>query len=177
MTLLKVIGTEVNAATLGPQSFTGNTANVTGNHIPFASGQRFVNGQIVTYSVATGNTPLTGLTNGASYYTVFANTTNLCLANTLGGANLAISTACASVSETGHSLFAANSLGNIQNIRVINLVAASLLHISSNAVPAVELATITVTNSEVLYLQKNATDTVWCNGTLAISVAPIALKG
>jgi len=175
MTLLKVLGSEVNAAQLGPQSINGNTAGITGNRIVIAN-QRFVNGQILTYTVVTGNTVATGLANNTNYYAVYANSSSLGLANTLGGANLTISTACASVSETGHTLFAANTLGNIQNIRIFNLGAANLIHISD--ISGSEIATITVTNNEVLYLQKAASDTVWCNGGLStINVAPIALKG
>lgn len=62
---------------------------------------RFALGDIVTYTVAAGNTAVGGLTNAASYYVVFANTTTLALSDTSGGANINLT---ATVSETGHTL-------------------------------------------------------------------------
>lgn len=174
MPILKVLGQEINIAQLGTEAFNGNTAGVTGNRIVIAN-QRFVNGQILTYSVSAGNTTVNGLTNGANYYSVYANNSSLGLALTLGGANLTINTACTSTSETGHKLFAANNFGNAQVVRVFNLAAANLVRISNAS--GNEYATITVTNSEVLYLNKAATDTVWCNGQITINAAPIVLKG
>lgn len=61
----------------------------------------FQNNDYVTYTVATGNTALTGLTSGSKYYVVGANSTGLKLAATPGGAPIVLTRG---VSETGHSL-------------------------------------------------------------------------
>ena len=173
MTLLKILGAETAANAAGPQTFNGNTAGVTGNRVVITN--RFANGQQLVYSVATGNTAVTGLANGSTYYAVSANSIGLNLSATLGGANLAISTACTSAAETGHTLFGVVSQGNIQTIRAYNTNAANTLYISSNT--GALLGSITVTNTEVLYIQKGMTDTLWCNGASAVNVAPVALKG
>ena len=61
----------------------------------------FLAGDKLTYTVATGNTVVGGLTSGAQYYVVAANTTTIQLSETKGGAAIDLT---ASVSETGHSL-------------------------------------------------------------------------
>lgn len=58
-------------------------------------------GDLVTYTVAAGNTAVGGLTSGTSYYIVAANTTTVQLGTTLGGAAINLTS---SVTETGHSL-------------------------------------------------------------------------
>lgn len=55
----------------------------------------------VTYSVAAGNTVISGLTSGASFFVVSANSTGIKLASSVGGSAINIT---AGVSETGHSL-------------------------------------------------------------------------
>lgn len=62
---------------------------------------RFAVGDRLTYTVAAGNTAVGGLTNAASYFVVFANTTTLALSSSAGGANIDLT---ATVSETGHTL-------------------------------------------------------------------------
>jgi hypothetical protein len=61
----------------------------------------FVNNDILTYTVAAGNTAVGGLTNAASYFVVEANSTVIQLALTQGGAAINVT---ASVTETGHTL-------------------------------------------------------------------------
>lgn len=56
---------------------------------------------LVTYTVAAGNTAITGLTNGSSFFVVSANSTGIKLASTRGGSAIDIT---AGVNETGHSL-------------------------------------------------------------------------
>lgn len=65
------------------------------------SSNPFINNDIVTYLVAAGNTALTNLANGSSYYVVSANSTGVKLANAAGGSAINLT---AGVSETGHSL-------------------------------------------------------------------------
>ena len=62
----------------------------------------FQNGDKVLYSVAAGNTAVTGLTANTYYYVVGANSTGVQLALTVGGA--AINVTATAVSETGHTL-------------------------------------------------------------------------
>jgi hypothetical protein len=59
------------------------------------------NGDKVTYTVNSGNTALTGLTSGALYYVVGANTTGVKLSATSGGDSIVLTPG---VSEAGHSL-------------------------------------------------------------------------
>lgn len=65
------------------------------------SSNPFVNGDVVQYLVAAGNTAIGGLTNASSYYVVGANSTVLQLATTSGGAAINVT---AGISETGHTL-------------------------------------------------------------------------
>jgi hypothetical protein len=59
------------------------------------------NNDVVMYLVSTGNTAITGISNGTSYYVINANTTALQLASTLGGLPLNLT---AGLSQTGHQL-------------------------------------------------------------------------
>jgi hypothetical protein len=58
------------------------------------------NNDVVTYSVAAGNTALTGLANGSTYYVVGANSSGIELSSTRGGTSIVLTPG---VSETGHS--------------------------------------------------------------------------
>lgn len=61
-----------------------------------------VNGDIVQYIVSPGNTVVTGLSNGSSYYVVNStSSTTLQLSETSGGAAINVT---ATISETGHTL-------------------------------------------------------------------------
>lgn len=62
---------------------------------------KFLVGDQLTYTVAAGNTAVTGLANNGTYYVSFANTTTIALSDRYGGANIDIT---ATVSETGHTL-------------------------------------------------------------------------
>lgn len=171
MTYIKILGPELNVSTLGPQGFTGNTNKVATNIITVTN--RFTNGQALVYTVAAGNTALTGLTNGVTYFAVNSVSTGLSLANTFGGSILTISTACTSVAETGHTLFGVNNMNNAQVLRILNLGAANSVHIC--AANNTEYANLTSVNSEVLYIQKTMSDTLWANGS--ISAAPVSVRG
>lgn len=86
--------------------FTSNTFNAnadvdaTNEFITIASNP-FVNGDVVTYTVAAGNTAVGGLTSGNSYYVVAANSTGLKLSLTSGGSAIDLTKG---PTETGHTL-------------------------------------------------------------------------
>lgn len=66
-----------------------------------SANSKFLVNDRVTYTVATGNTAVGGLTSGTTYFIQAANTTTVKLSATQGGAAIDLT---ASVSETGHSL-------------------------------------------------------------------------
>jgi hypothetical protein len=76
-------------------------ANTT-EFITTASAHGFSNGDLVQYRTSTGNTALSGLTNAASYYVRYSNTTAFVLSATETGANLNLTSAASG--ETGHTL-------------------------------------------------------------------------
>lgn len=61
----------------------------------------FQNNDIVTYTVATGNTAVAGLTNATSYFVVYANSTGLSLSSDRAGTRLTLTPG---LGETGHTL-------------------------------------------------------------------------
>lgn len=91
---IKGTGTE---ATFNANS---GVANAT-EFITTTSPHSFVNGDIVVYSVRTGNTALTALSVGAAYYVKAANSTALQLSDTANGTAIDLT---ASLNETGHRL-------------------------------------------------------------------------
>ena len=92
------------------QTFNANTA-VTGgtgaganNIIALSTANVFVAGDQIVYSVASGNTPLTGLSSNTTYYVQFANTTHVALSptsNTDSANRIALTKG---LTETGHIL-------------------------------------------------------------------------
>lgn len=93
-----------NTAVYKDATFNANTGvNGTTDFITTGTNHGFSNGDIVQYRTSTGNTAIGGLTNAASYYVRYANsTTGLALSETATGANVDIT--ATSVSETGHTL-------------------------------------------------------------------------
>lgn len=80
--------------------FNGNTA-VTGGAITLSNANtKFLVGDKVTYAGNTLSTPV-GLTDNTLYYVSFANTTVIKLAATLGGANIAITSAAGDNTTAG----------------------------------------------------------------------------
>ena len=82
-----------------------------------SANSKFLVGDQLTYSVNTGNTAVGGLTSGASYYVVAANTTTIKLASTPNGTAIDLT---AGVTETGHNLIgttatATATVGGAQN--------------------------------------------------------------
>jgi len=93
--------------TVGNISYSNSTFNAssgvngTTEFITTSAAHSFANGDVVKYIVAAGNTVVSGLANGTTYYVVGANSTALQLAATSGGSALNIT---AGSSETGHTL-------------------------------------------------------------------------
>jgi len=93
-----------NTAVYKDATFNANTGvNGTTEFITTGASHGFSNGDLVTYILATGNTTVTGLTSGNTYYVRYANsTTGLALSATATGANVDLT--ATAVSETGHTL-------------------------------------------------------------------------
>jgi hypothetical protein len=93
-----------NSVVLGTAaSFNANTGvNGTTDYITTLSAHGFTNGEFVQYTVAAGNTALSGLSNASYYFVVGANSTAFQLSTTYGGSNVNIT--ASATSETGHTL-------------------------------------------------------------------------
>jgi len=87
----------VYASTFNANSGVANTTE----YITTTTAHNFSNGDIVVYTVSTGNTTLTGLTNNTSYFILNANSTAFQLANSYTSSAINIT---AGLSESGHTL-------------------------------------------------------------------------
>jgi hypothetical protein len=85
-------------------TFNANTqVNGTAETIAIAAANTYFSVEdAVTYTVASGNTAVSGLTSATKYYVSFANATHLALASTRTGANINLT--ASTISETGHIL-------------------------------------------------------------------------
>jgi len=89
------------------QTFNSNTAVTAGtgggsnNVITLATAGSFVANDLITYTVSTGNTTISGLTSGTTYYVEFANATVVALKATAAGSRIALTKG---PNETGHTL-------------------------------------------------------------------------
>ena len=86
--------------------FAGNTANVNTTTDVIEIGANagfFVNGDIVTYTVAAGNTAIGGLTNNAQYYIVNASSTTIQLSLSPTGSAIDL-TSAAATAQAGHGI-------------------------------------------------------------------------
>jgi hypothetical protein len=93
-----------------PSAITFNAnSGVTANSIVLGASQVFANGDVVTYRVAEGNTALTTLTTGTSYYVVGTNSTSIKLSTTLGGDHIALTKGA---TEAGHSVTGQRATAN-----------------------------------------------------------------
>lgn len=102
----------VNTATFNANSGVANTTD----YITTAAAHNFVNGDIVVYTVSTGNTALTNLTNGFSYFVRSANTTAFQLATTEKSTNINLT---AGANETGHTFTRYHGLVNTNVVRYV----------------------------------------------------------
>jgi hypothetical protein len=151
--------TIVGTAQFTNATFNANTgANGTTEFITTTAPHGFSNGDEVVYVVASGNTALTGLTNGNTYYIVASNTTSFQLENTIGGGALDIT--ASSTSETGHTISRTDATaGQNANTRLNAL--ANLINITDkleigNTSLGIQYMTITALSNAVT----NATHSV-----------------
>jgi len=84
------------------KTFNANTGVAANGAITISGAGVFIANDIVTYAVATGNTKITELTSGSTYYIKSSNSTAVYLTASVGGA--AITLTPSTISETGHSL-------------------------------------------------------------------------
>lgn len=94
-------GSNVSISTSISEYFNPNTGINTNNFISISS-NKFVNGELLVYSVSSGNTIPVGLSNGYVYYAVYSNSSGLCLSQSFNGPNVNIIPS--TVSEIGHNL-------------------------------------------------------------------------
>lgn len=80
---------------------TGGTGGGANNTIALATSGSFVANDLITYTVASGNTAVGGLASGTTYYVDFANATVVALKPTLTGSRIALTKG---LSQTGHTL-------------------------------------------------------------------------
>jgi len=128
--------------------------------ITTSSPHTFVNTDIVIYSIRTGNTALSALSDGAAYCVIGANSTALQLANTANGAAINLT---AGLNQTGHVL--TKSLGsgvivgytnrtatgnvmgsNAQYVGVVDILQPFIATPYANVVGAITNTTATVAN-------------------------------
>lgn len=102
--IAKPANTTFNAST----AVTGGTGNGANNVITVSSAAAFVANDVITYYVAAGNTAISPLVSGTSYYVQFANSTVVALSTTKGGSRIALTQGS---SETGHSLQGQQAVG------------------------------------------------------------------
>ncbi|CAB5221497.1 hypothetical protein UFOVP245_170 [uncultured Caudovirales phage] len=86
------------AVTAGPSTGLVTDAN---SSITVSSAGSFATGDAIIYRVAAGNTAISGLTSGTTYYVQAANSTWLGLSATSGGSRITLTKG---VTETGHTL-------------------------------------------------------------------------
>lgn len=77
---------------------TGGGAN---SVIALATAGNFAANDTITYSVSAGNTALSGLTSGTTYYVQFANATHVALSETLAGSRITLTKG---LTQNGHFL-------------------------------------------------------------------------
>jgi hypothetical protein len=92
-----------NVAISAPQAFSFDANAAVSNTADFITiaNNVFQNNDVAVYTVAAGNTALSGLTNNTSYYVVSANSTGLKLSSTLNGSAINITSGS---TESGHFL-------------------------------------------------------------------------
>ena len=155
-------------------TFNANTgvANTT-EFITTAAAHGFTDGDLVLYTVATGNTAVSGLTNGTTYFVVSSNTTALKLSASYGGSAINLT---AGVTETGHTLtpqrIRFSNSGNIDtsiglaNVGSLRVLGAAIVNGATTIGGA-----FTVNNTAAL---GNTTITGFANVTTTLQVGGVA---
>ena len=94
-----------SAVTAGPSTGLATDANST---ITTAAARAFNAGDLVTYRVATGNTTISGLVSGTTYYVQHSNTTVIALSEISGGSRITLTKG---LTETGHAIQGVTATG------------------------------------------------------------------
>lgn len=151
-----------SAAFVNAASATFNALSAVSNTSEFitVSSNPFVNNDVITYTVASGNTAVGGLTSGSTYYVVQANSTGVKLSTTEGGSAINLT---ASVNETGHTLNAATRIAAGDLIRVYNP-----LNPNTSLVAPVTFANTTQIITSVTLSSSNAQHTAFITNGLRI---------
>jgi len=177
-----------SSGSIAPQStstfnaLTG-VANTT-EYITTSSAHAFVNGDVVTYLVATGNTAVSGLSNNTTYYVVGANSTALQLASSLGGAALNLT---AGVSQTGHSLTSQvilshnriTATGATANVGVLNVIGGiANSNVNGNVVFDTDLLFLDATNNRIGFknTSPSSADLITITGNTVLSTIGNAIR-
>ena len=95
-----------------PRTFNANTAVAANGTITLGAGlgSVFIANDLVTYTVATGNTAVAPLVSGTQYYIQSSNSTAVYLTSSRGGSAITLTPSL--VSETGHSLTGQTATAN-----------------------------------------------------------------
>lgn len=136
------------SGTLTQPSTFNALSGITSSVITTSSSHGVVNGDIVQYVVATGNTFVSGLSNGSNYYVVNStSSTTLQLATSSGGTPITLTPGS---SETGHTLIPAKAI-----------VANSLVRIYSPLLPNTYIVDVvtSVVNTTTFAVSRAVTNT------------------
>jgi hypothetical protein len=87
---------------------TGGTGGGANSVIALSSAGKFQANDAIIYTVASGNTALSGLTSGTTYYVQFANATVVALKETLTGGRITLTKG---LTQSGHTLKGATATG------------------------------------------------------------------
>ena len=105
-----VISAPANTTFNAQTAVVGANSGTPNNSIALTSAANFQANDLVTYRVASGNTVISGLTSGTTYYIDQANSTYVSLKTSLTGSRITIAPG---LTETGHALQGATATGRI----------------------------------------------------------------
>ena len=133
-------------------SFNPNTSIISTDDFININNNTLEDNDQVIYTVDAGNTAVSTLTNGLTYYVVQSNTNGVKLSDTLGGANLNIT--ATTISETGHrltltplTLTVARSTGQF----VVNTTVYTVSGVSSSSTAEIESVSANTEGRKYVY--------------------------
>lgn len=181
-TFNSAFGTAIlGSTTSSPVSFNSSTGvNGATEVITTSTSHGFVNGDYVLYSVAAGNTAVSGLSSGSYYFVVGANTTTgLQLASTLNGSAINLT---AGVNETGHSLTRYSIVLNVGANSTVNTTAHFVGNSTTNAIMTSTLlalgnSTVNTSINSTSYAVGNSTVNTTINSTAVAVGGTLATGG
>ena len=162
----------LGSVTSSPITFNASTGvNGTTEVITTSTNHTFANGDYVQYTVAAGNTAVSGLTSGEYYFVVGANTTTgLQLATTLSGSAINLT---AGLNQTGHSLTRYSIVLNVGANVTANTTTLKIGNTTTNAV--LTSTTFALGNSTVNTSVNTSSYTVG-NSTVNTSISATAVS-